>query len=236
MSRQEERVRAILRLRRMRIIMIVGYGIIVALTVVGITLFSTWQNEQILSKKINDMTVSLNAQMEMNFDSYLERMEKVGTLAFAMDEAYTYDATDDSNDENEAINTEKAITDELTKDVTFNEDGSIDLKLAAADYCGFASPVAPIKVKDGKTTADQYYLAVPAKDKLSTLEEVKKDLEAAAPVEEKIEAIGEVTLESEEKISTGKVRFCLDFFTTTLENSVTYCFCRAILAALASSE
>ncbi len=113
MSRQEERVRAILRLRRMRIIMIVGYGIIVALTIVGITLFSTWQNEQILSKKINDMTVSLNAQMEMNLDSYLARMEKVGTLAFAMDEAYTYDATDDSNDEYEAINTEKAITDEL---------------------------------------------------------------------------------------------------------------------------
>ncbi len=97
-----------------------------------------------------------------------------------------------------------AITDELTKDVTFNEDGSIDLKLAAADYCGFASPVAPIKVKDGKTTADQYYLAVPAKDKLSTLEEVKKDLEAAAPVEEKIEAIGEVTLESEEKIAAAR--------------------------------
>ena len=63
-----------------------------------------------------------------------------------------------------------AITDELTKDVTFNEDGTIDLKLAAADYCGYASPIAPIKVKDGATSSDQYYLAIPAKDKLPEAE------------------------------------------------------------------
>jgi len=113
MSRQQDRVRAILRLRRMRIMMIIGYGIIVALTVIGITAFATWQNEQILKKKMSNMTSSLNTQMELNLNSYLSRMEKVGTLAFAMDEAYTYDATDDSNDEYEAINIEKAINDEL---------------------------------------------------------------------------------------------------------------------------
>ncbi|MBQ1892147.1 MAG: hypothetical protein II164_07395, partial [Firmicutes bacterium] len=55
-----------------------------------------------------------------------------------------------------------AITDDLTKDITFNEDGTIDLKLAAADYCGYASPIAPIKAADGTTSKDQYYLAIPA--------------------------------------------------------------------------
>ena len=57
-----------------------------------------------------------------------------------------------------------AISDaSLTKDVTFNEDGSFDLTLSAADYCGYASPVAPLKKVDGvSTTGEQYYLAVPA--------------------------------------------------------------------------
>ena len=54
---------------------------------------------------------------------------------------------------------------ELTKDVSFNEDGSFDITLSK-DKCGTAIPVAPIKAKDGKTTSDQYYLAIPAADKL----------------------------------------------------------------------
>ncbi len=54
----------------------------------------------------------------------------------------------------------------LTKDVAFNEDGSFDITVGK-DKCGTAIPVAPIKAKDGATTADQYYLAIPAADKLS---------------------------------------------------------------------
>ena len=61
-----------------------------------------------------------------------------------------------------------AITDtNLTKDVTFNTDGTIDLTLPADEYCGYAHPVAPIKKTDETaTTSTQYYLAIPAKDKL----------------------------------------------------------------------
>ena len=61
-----------------------------------------------------------------------------------------------------------AITDtNLTKDVAFNTDGTIDLTLPADEYCGYAHPVAPIKKTDETaTTKTQYYLAIPAKDKL----------------------------------------------------------------------
>ncbi|MBQ2061349.1 MAG: immunoglobulin domain-containing protein, partial [Oscillospiraceae bacterium] len=54
---------------------------------------------------------------------------------------------------------------ELTKDVTFNADGTFDITLSK-DKCGWALPVAPIKVKDGGTSSSQYYLAIPAEDKL----------------------------------------------------------------------
>jgi len=55
---------------------------------------------------------------------------------------------------------------ELTKDLSFNEDGTFDITLPKTE-CGKAIPVAPIKVKDGATTGDQYYLAIPAAEKLS---------------------------------------------------------------------
>ncbi len=59
-----------------------------------------------------------------------------------------------------------AIDDEaLTKDVEFNSDGSFDITRPKTD-CGKAIPIAPIKVSDGGTTASQYYLAIPAADKL----------------------------------------------------------------------
>ena len=61
-----------------------------------------------------------------------------------------------------------AITDtELTKDVTFAADGTFDITLPKTS-CGKALPVAPIKVDDATaTTSDQYYLAIPAADKLT---------------------------------------------------------------------
>ena len=66
------------------------------------------------------------------------------------------------------------ITDtELTKDVSFNADGTFDITLSK-DRCGTLIAVAPVKAKDGATTADQYYLAVPAAEKLA----------AAAPAEQ----------------------------------------------------
>ena len=58
------------------------------------------------------------------------------------------------------------ITDEtLSADLAFNEDGTFDILLPVTS-CGKAIPVAPVKKSDGATTKDQYYLAIPAADKL----------------------------------------------------------------------
>ena len=59
-----------------------------------------------------------------------------------------------------------AIEDELTPDLAFNEDGTFDITLPKA-MSGRLIPVAPIKVKDGGTTKEQYYLAIPAAEKLA---------------------------------------------------------------------
>ncbi|MBR4232862.1 MAG: hypothetical protein IKR95_06605, partial [Oscillospiraceae bacterium] len=54
---------------------------------------------------------------------------------------------------------------ELTKDLAFNADGTFDITLPKTE-CGKAISVAPVKVKDGGTTKEQYYLAIPAAEKL----------------------------------------------------------------------
>ncbi len=49
-------------------------------------------------------------------------------------------------------------------DFATNEDGTLDITLSK-DYCGKATPIAPIKKKGG-TTSEQYYLAIPSANKL----------------------------------------------------------------------
>ncbi|MBR3361658.1 MAG: N-acetylmuramoyl-L-alanine amidase family protein [Lachnospiraceae bacterium] len=61
------------------------------------------------------------------------------------------------------------IPDDLTSedadlDFAANADGSLDITLSK-DYCGKATPIAPIKKKGG-TTSEQYYLAIPSANKL----------------------------------------------------------------------
>ena len=59
------------------------------------------------------------------------------------------------------------INEELTKDVELDANGNIVLNVSE-ENCGWAVPVAPIKKKDGLTTKDQYYLAVPATEYFTT--------------------------------------------------------------------
>ena len=110
--RAEKRARAILKLQRMRISVIICYAVLVVLGIFGIAIFSVTNHERVIKSQASAMTASLNVQLNLNLNSYLARMERVGTLAFSVDDAYTYDATK-PGDEYEAINTEKAISDDL---------------------------------------------------------------------------------------------------------------------------
>ncbi len=101
------------RIRRLKFSMMIGYAIIVICAITLVTALALQTSETILKSKVSSLASSLNVQMKLNMDSYLARMETIGTLAFAAEETYTYDATDPDNDEFEAINTEKIISDKL---------------------------------------------------------------------------------------------------------------------------
>lgn len=115
MTRNEKRAYGLMKIRSMRLSMIIGYVVIILSSILGVTLFSVTKSEKVIQQKVSSLTSSLNAQLNINLNNYLSRMENSATLAFSIDEAYTYDTTEKSVDEYEAINTEKTISNELKK-------------------------------------------------------------------------------------------------------------------------
>ena len=109
MTRDQVQAQGLVRIKRMSVLMIIGYAIIVVIAVLGITAFTVTKYDELTKDKVSSMTSTLNVQLKLNLDSYMKRMEKIGTLAYSVDNAYSYDATSSDIDEYEAINTEKQI-------------------------------------------------------------------------------------------------------------------------------
>ena len=114
MTRDQIQAQGLVKIKRMSFFMILGYAVIVIAAVLGITVFAVTKYDDLTKDKVSTMTSTLNVQLRLNLDNYLNRMEKVATLAYSVDNAYTYDATDPTNDEYDSINTEKQIADGLS--------------------------------------------------------------------------------------------------------------------------
>ncbi len=114
MTRDQIQSLGLEKIRKMSRLMIVGYAVIVIAAIIGITAFIVSKYDGLTRNKVGSMTSTLNVQLKLNLESYLSRMETIGTLAYSVDNAYTYDATDTSMDEYDAINIEKQISADLS--------------------------------------------------------------------------------------------------------------------------
>lgn len=113
MSKKDKGGKSLRNIRTIQSAMIAGYALIVIIAITVVTQFAVRKTDEVLKNKVISLTSSLGVQMKLNMQSYLSRMETIATLAFGEEEAYTYDAADENNDEYEAINKEKVITDKL---------------------------------------------------------------------------------------------------------------------------
>lgn len=113
MSKKDNGRKSLKNIRRIQVSMIIGYALIVILAVSIVTQLAVRKTDTVLKNKVISLTSSLGVQMKLNMESYISRMETIGTLAFGEESAYTYDATDPDNDEYESIGKEKLITDKL---------------------------------------------------------------------------------------------------------------------------
>ncbi len=101
------------RINQLKYSLILGFAAIVIGAIALVSFLALRTTDKALKNKVRTLVSSLNVQMKLNMDSYLNRMETIGTLAFAAEETYKYDATDPDNDEYEALVTEKTISDKL---------------------------------------------------------------------------------------------------------------------------
>lgn len=101
------------RIKKLKLSMILGYTLIIVLIIIFISTMTIRKTDTVLKSKVSFMTSALNVQMKMNINSYLSKMETTGTLIFASEEVYKYDATAENLDEYEMLNTEKSISDTL---------------------------------------------------------------------------------------------------------------------------
>ncbi len=100
-------------INRLKYMLVIGFAAIVIVAILSISTLAFRTTDKAMKNKVSSLVSSLNVQLQLNMDSYLSRMETIGTLAFAVEDTYKYDATDPDNDEFEALNTEKAIQDKL---------------------------------------------------------------------------------------------------------------------------
>ena len=114
MTRDQIQTIGLEKIKKMSVLMITGYAAIVIAAIIGITAFIVTTYDELTKEKVSSMTSTLNVQLKLNLEAYLSRMETIGTLAYSVDNAYSYDASDPSNDEYEAINTEKQIASDLS--------------------------------------------------------------------------------------------------------------------------
>ena len=98
---------------RLKYYLIIGYALIVIGAVIIVSVLERDATTRSLKNNVSTLASSLSEQMSMNLSGYLSRMETIATLAFAEEDTYKYDATDPLNDEYEAVQTEKAISDNL---------------------------------------------------------------------------------------------------------------------------
>lgn len=113
MHERKHSVQSLKNIRRIQLAMIFGYALIVAAALGLVSHLALRKTDIVLKNNVTSLTSSLNVQMKLNMEEYMSRMETIATLAFGEKLAYTYDATDPDNDEFEAINTEKIITEKL---------------------------------------------------------------------------------------------------------------------------
>ena len=104
---------SIQKIRKPLLYMVFGNATIIVLAIFFVTALAVKKTDDAMQEKVISMSTSLNVQMKLNMDSYLSRMETIGAIAFGEEATYKYDATDPENDEYEAVNTEKFITDRL---------------------------------------------------------------------------------------------------------------------------
>lgn len=97
----------------------ISFVLLIAITVSVVAGYSLTKSSTTLKDKVSQLIASIDVQMELNIDNYLNTIEKTGTLAFSSDPvyngviAYQYDPIKDNYSEYDKIQIEDAFSNQL---------------------------------------------------------------------------------------------------------------------------
>ena len=101
------------KLRNFQLEMLLVFAVIIAGVTIVVDLIVVDRSKTALQNKVSELITVNSRQIELNIDSYLDRMETTPTLLYSDDIYYKYDATDEKISEYDKVKTEEAITDRI---------------------------------------------------------------------------------------------------------------------------
>ncbi len=101
------------KLRNFQLEMLLVFAFIIAGVTIVVDLIVVDRSKTALQNKVSELITVNSRQIELNIDSYLDRMETTPTLLYSDDIYYKYDATDEKISEYDKVKTEEAITDRI---------------------------------------------------------------------------------------------------------------------------
>ena len=101
------------KLRNFQLEMLLVFAVVIAGVTIVVDLVVVDRSKTALQNKVSELVAINSRQIELNIDSYLDRMETTSTLLYSDKKYYSYDATDEKISEYDKVKTEEAITDRI---------------------------------------------------------------------------------------------------------------------------
>ncbi len=88
---------------------LVAFAVIITIVILFIDYVILEKSKKAMQENASNLVAANSRQIELNINSYLERMETIPTLLFSDKNYYLYDATDESLDEYDKVKSEEEI-------------------------------------------------------------------------------------------------------------------------------
>jgi diguanylate cyclase (GGDEF)-like protein len=101
------------RFRHLQLQLLIEFGIIIFCVAAVLSIIIVGDSSRVIRSKVSTLIAANSRQLELNIDSYLDKVETTATLLFSDEAYYLYDASDDSIDDYSKVKSEQIIEDRI---------------------------------------------------------------------------------------------------------------------------
>lgn len=101
------------RFRRLQLQLLIEFNIIIFCVAAFLAVVIVGEASHIIREKVSSLITADSRQLELNIDSYLDKVETTATLLFSDEAYYLYDASDETQSEYSRVKSEEVIMDRI---------------------------------------------------------------------------------------------------------------------------